>query len=168
MKKGMSFPESLKEQEDLIKKVRKGIRGLRMLRAGEDEDVEGIILLELVRKNRSVTRVWIKRRVMDYIRAKGVRREKENRAAMGRSEVVIPLIDEKSLEDREKLDMVMGAANLGRNRENLIIMRYYQGMSVDEIAKVLGLSKSTVSKRLTAAVIQIKNAALDMEGLSDG
>ncbi len=50
--------------------------------------------------------------------------------------------------DTEDMDLSMAVMKLPRKMREAILLYYYQDMSTEEIAKVLGLTQSTVSYRL--------------------
>ena len=50
--------------------------------------------------------------------------------------------------DTEDMDLSMAVMKLPRKMREAILLYYYQDMGTEEIAKVLGLTQSTVSYRL--------------------
>ena len=63
--------------------------------------------------------------------------------------------------DGELLEDVM---NLPTKEKDVVLMYYYQGMTVEEIAEALGCSKATVSKRMIKARSRLRGL---MEGGED-
>ena len=56
----------------------------------------------------------------------------------------------------EDRTLFLTVQQLPERHRQIVILRYYQGMSLDEAAKVLGVSRSTVHHRLQKALKQLR------------
>ena len=56
----------------------------------------------------------------------------------------------------EDRTLLLTVQQLPEKHRQIVVLRYYQGMSLDEAAKVLGVSRSTAHHRLQKALKQLR------------
>jgi len=62
-------------------------------------------------------------------------------------------------EKDERIDMILDAMNdISENYREMITLRYIEGMSVNDIAQIIGTKPNTISVRLHRAVKELKEA----------
>ena len=61
------------------------------------------------------------------------------------------LPDQGQMPDEEEQSLTLAVMNLPQKMREVIILYYYQDMTVNEIAGALGVTQSTVSYRLKSA-----------------
>lgn len=87
------------------------------------------------------------------------RRERELPVDLGDRVVGLPLWPRCQPADDGEPDLLPMLADLEEHQRVVVVLRYVQGMRLDDIAAVLGCPLGTVKSRLHAALVRLRRAA---------
>jgi RNA polymerase sigma factor (sigma-70 family) len=130
--------------EDLVQDVFAGLRPTREL-----DDAKRYLTTAVVNRSRSALR---RRRVVRAFAARPTRQEFGAAA------------DEHALRFTERARVLAAIAQLPRRQREAIVLRYYEELSVAEIARVLGTSAGAVSSALNRALAALATKVGDGNG----
>ena len=140
------LPRTESELVQMIRLVHTTVRGMR-LGAVDPCEVEGRVLLKAVEKDLLVGKIWIKRKVIDEVRKLQVQRRHELEAFRERPEP--RWWEEQEEVDRgEEVDVLVEQASLSAWERKLLWLRFYRGMTMEQVARELEVSKATVCETL--------------------
>jgi RNA polymerase sigma factor (sigma-70 family) len=140
----------------------------RRLRDAHDaEDAAQAVFLVLARRppalggGSSALAGWLYQTSMyacnNAMRAKRARHAHERSAAVERA-AVTRTTDEPRSRDREDEQVFLdqALAELSRKERDVVLLRYYQDMSVQQVGAALGISPNTATKRITRALERMR------------
>jgi RNA polymerase sigma-70 factor (ECF subfamily) len=89
-------------------------------------------------------------------------------SVLGRSEEVdrsSPLPDREHQEQQRSEILRQAIMDLTPRLRAVVVMKYFEGLSYDEIARVLGVSPGTVASRLNRALLKMEERLRPLRGL---
>jgi RNA polymerase sigma factor (sigma-70 family) len=89
-------------------------------------------------------------------RARSVlRRRRTVRRFLARAEQNAPLVDEARLEQDQQRALLAAVARLPHRQREVVVLRYYEELTVSEAAALLGITAGAVSSSLNRALMTL-------------
>ena len=155
-------------QEEFAAAVRS--HGRRMYRAARavldsDADAEDAVAQAVLQAWQSLDRLRDKSAVRPWLVKIAVNCAYAQRRKQGRLVYLEDLPDEPAAPEAPRYDGLWEAVSaLPSERRVVVTLFYYEGMSVEQVAKCLGVPKGTVKSRLSRARQQLKEMLQEEEG----
>lgn len=116
-------------------------------------NVRSYIIISFLRR---LTRDWVKARKTVNLEVAWSRKEEEDFSETSAEEKLIRKTNDDSI--RKDLALIINA--LPARQRELIILKFYEGLSYDEIARKTGLTRRTIYNKVHEALLTIKEEAL--------
>ena len=144
--------------------------GRRMYRAARavldsDADAQDAVSQAVLQAWQSLARLRDRDAVRPWLVKIAVNCAYAQRRKQGRVVYLEDLVQEPAAPEPPRYDGLWEAVcALPRDRRAVVVLFYYEAMTVDEIAKCLGVPRGTVKSRLSRARAQLKEILQEQEG----